>query len=122
MDKLQQQTQPQPQPQPQTSCPEQLRSSPKITTVQSFPSLDAFADRESGLAKMEAVLSGYRELKELRQRARAALQSAADKHESFGTDRAGTAWRHCESITSALDQPLHPNCSHRSWLAVLARL
>eukprot|EP01043_Picozoa_sp_COSAG02_P005336 COSAG02_NODE_144_length_34086_cov_65.390944_11_plen_177_part_00 len=102
---------PQAQPQPQTSCSQQLRSSPKTTTAvpQPVPSIDGFAEREGGLAKMEAVLSGYQELKQLRQRARAALQSATDKYEAVGEDKTGLAWRHCESITSASDQPLRPN-------------
>ena len=65
---------------------------------ESLPSADGYAKRESSLAKMEAVLSGYRELKELRQRARAALQSATDKLEAFGDVKAGTSWRYCELI------------------------
>ena len=102
MNKLQQN----PQPRLQRSCEQELRTTSQSTAARSYPPLDGFPERESGLAKMEVVLSGYRELKELRQRARAALQSATDKHEAFGANRAGTAWRHCKSITSASDQPL----------------
>lgn len=88
------------QPQPQPRCSQKLRSSTNATTMlsESLPSADGYAKRESSLAKMEAVLSGYRELKELRQRARAALQSATDKLEAFGDVKAGTSWRFCELI------------------------
>lgn len=96
------------QPQPQMRRSQKLRSSTKAALMapESLPSADGYAKRESSLAKMEAVLSGYRELKELRQRARTALQSAADKHEAFGDDRAGPSWRHCELIPSAGDRSL----------------
>ena len=53
-----------------------------------------WAEQDS-LAKMEAVLSGYRDLKDFRQRARAALLTATAEHEAFAGDRTGSSWRHC---------------------------
>lgn len=83
-------------PQPKTTGLKRLSSPAKAKMAP-----ESREERDTSLAQMEAVLSGYRELKDLRQRARAALHRATDTsntQEAIDRNRSAVSQQRCESI------------------------